>query len=89
LAGAHDIWAVAGDSDGIDGTEDAAGALIGPPIFQRVSAAGLDARTVVARAHDGDTFFDRIGDPVRTGPTLTNVNDIRAVSIAAGKGRMR
>jgi len=88
LAGARDIWAIAGDSDGIDGTEDAAGALIGPDSLRRAEAKGLDARALLA-AHDSYTFFDRIGDLVRTGPTLTNVNDIRAVLIGAGTGRTR
>jgi len=88
LAGAQDIWAIAGDSDGIDGTEDAAGALIGPDTLQRANAAGLDMRAFLA-AHDSYTFFDRIADLVRTGPTLTNVNDIRAVLIGAGTGRTR
>jgi len=84
LSGASDIWAIAGDSDGIDGTEDAAGALIGPDTLRRAAANLLDARAYLA-AHDSYTFFDRLGDLVRTGPTLTNVNDIRAVLIAAGK----
>lgn len=84
LSGASDIWAIAGDSDGIDGTEDAASALIGPDTLRRAAANLLDARVHLA-AHDSYTFFDRLGDLVRTGPTLTNVNDIRAVLIAAGK----
>ncbi|WP_076860596.1 glycerate kinase type-2 family protein [Bradyrhizobium mercantei] len=88
LSGASDIWAIAGDSDGIDGTEDAAGALIGPDTLRRAAADRLDARAYLA-AHDSYTFFDRLGDLVRTGPTLTNVNDVRAVLIAAGKPAMR
>lgn len=88
LSGAPNIWAIAGDSDGIDGTEDAAGALIGPHTLERAAANGLDARAFLA-THDSYTFFDRLGDLVRTGPTLTNVNDIRAVLIAAGKPRRR
>ncbi|WOH84483.1 glycerate kinase [Bradyrhizobium sp. BEA-2-5] len=84
LSGTCDIWAIAGDSDGIDGTEDAAGALIGPDTLRRAAANLLDARAHLA-AHDSYTFFDRLGDLVRTGPTLTNVNDIRAVLIAAGQ----
>jgi hydroxypyruvate reductase len=84
LSGAADIWAIAGDSDGIDGTEDAAGALIGPDTLSRAAAKRLDARACLA-AHDSYTFFDGLGDLVRTGPTLTNVNDIRAVLIGAGK----
>ncbi len=81
LAGAPNIWAIAGDSDGIDGTEDAAGALVAPDTMLRAKSEGLDARKFLA-AHDSYSFFDALGDLVRTGPTLTNVNDIRAVLIA-------
>ncbi|MES1147902.1 MAG: glycerate kinase, partial [Bradyrhizobium guangdongense] len=80
LSGAPDIWAIAGDSDGIDGTEDAAGALIAPDTLLHARAKGLDARAFLT-AHNSYTFFDHLGDLVRTGPTLTNVNDIRAVLI--------
>jgi hydroxypyruvate reductase len=75
------IWAVAGDSDGIDGTEDAAGAIVTPDSLVRGRASGLNARDYL-RAHDSYSYFDALGDLVRTGPTLTNVNDIRAVLIA-------
>ncbi|MCG2628179.1 MULTISPECIES: glycerate kinase type-2 family protein [Bradyrhizobium] len=81
LDGAAGIWAIAGDSDGIDGTEDAAGALVTPDTLHRAAASQLDARALLT-AHDSYTFFERLGDLVRTGPTLTNVNDIRAVLIA-------
>ena len=80
-AGEPGVWAIAGDSDGIDGTEDAAGAIVTPDTLMRGRAAGLDARGYLS-AHDSYTYFDRIGDLVRTGPTLTNVNDIRAILIA-------
>jgi len=80
-AGAPGVWAIAGDSDGIDGTEDAAGAIVTPDTLLRGRAMGLDARRYLS-AHDSYTYFDRIGDLIRTGPTLTNVNDIRAVLIA-------
>jgi glycerate 2-kinase len=80
-AGHPGIWAAAGDTDGIDGTEDAAGAIVTPDTLDRARAAGLDPRGVLA-AHDSYHLFDRIGDLIRTGPTLTNVNDIRAVLIA-------
>ena len=79
--GQPNIWAIAGDSDGIDGTEDAAGALVAPDTVARGRAKNLDARQHLA-AHDSYTFFESLGDLVRTGPTLTNVNDIRAVLIA-------
>jgi hypothetical protein len=60
--------------------------LIGPDALSRGRAKGLDVRTLLA-AYDSYTFFDRIGDFVRTGPTCTNVNDIRAVPRAGpGKG---
>jgi hydroxypyruvate reductase len=75
------LWAIAGDSDGIDGTEDAAGALVAPDSVARGRAKGLDARQFLA-AHDSYSWFDTLGDLIRTGPTLTNVNDIRAVLIA-------
>jgi hydroxypyruvate reductase len=75
------IWAIAGDTDGIDGSDDAAGAVITPDTLARARGAGLDPRAVLT-GHDSYTLFDAIGDLVRTGPTLTNVNDIRAILIA-------
>ena len=81
LRGAPGIWALAGDTDGIDGTEDAAGALVTPDTLARAAAAGLDAKAVL-RGHDSYGLFDAIGDLVKTGPTLTNVNDLRAILIA-------
>jgi len=81
LAGAAGVWAIAGDTDGIDGTDDAAGAIVTPDTLHRARTAGLDARAVLA-AHDSYGLFDAIGDLVRTGPTLTNVNDVRAILIA-------
>ena len=80
LQGVPGIWAVAGDTDGIDGTEDAAGALIAPDTLARARAAGFDARAVLA-GHDSYTLFKGVGDLIITGPTLTNVNDFRAVLI--------
>jgi hydroxypyruvate reductase len=81
LGGAAGIWAIAGDTDGLDGMDDITGAIVTPDTLARARAAGLDARAVLA-GHDSHTLFDRIGDAVRTGPTLTNVNDIRAILIA-------
>lgn len=81
LGAMQDVWALAGDTDGIDGTEDAAGAIIGPETLAKARAMGLDPRAVLA-AHDSYTLFDRLGDLVRTGPTGTNVNDLRAVLVA-------
>jgi hydroxypyruvate reductase len=80
LNGAPNIHAIAGDSDGIDGTEDAAGALIGPDTLDRARELGMDAAAMLA-AHDSYSFFARLGDLVMTGPTLTNVNDIRGILV--------
>jgi hydroxypyruvate reductase len=80
LDGAKNIFAVAGDSDGIDGTEDAAGALIGPDTLARARAAGLDPAAML-KAHDSYSLFSKLADLVITGPTLTNVNDIRAILV--------
>jgi len=81
LDGAPGIWAVAGDTDGIDGTEDAAGALAAPDTLARARALGLDPRSALD-AHDSYALFDAVRDLIRTGPTLTNVNDVRAILIA-------
>jgi glycerate 2-kinase len=80
LNGAPGIWAIAGDTDGRDGSEDAAGAIITPNTMQRARAAQLDAREMLEK-HDSFGLFDRLGDLVVTGPTLTNVNALRAVLI--------
>lgn len=80
LNGAKHIHAIAGDSDGIDGTEDAAGAVIGPDTLRRASACGLNPTAMLA-AHDSYSLFARLNDHVITGPTLTNVNDIRAILV--------
>lgn len=81
LDGRPGIHAMACDTDGIDGTEDNAGAVIGPDTLARAAAAGVDAR---ARLADNDSygFFDALGDLVTPGPTLTNVNDFRAILVA-------
>jgi glycerate 2-kinase len=70
-----DLWAIAADTDGIDGTEENAGAVWSPR-----SAARLDAKSCLAR-HDSYGFFSALGDLVVTGPTRTNVNDYRAILI--------
>ncbi len=80
LQGARHIYAIAGDSDGIDGTEDAAGAVITPDTLHRAAALGMNAGQMLAD-HDTYSFFAALGDLVMTGPTLTNVNDIRAVLV--------
>lgn len=80
LKGADEIWAIAGDSDGIDGVEDAAGAVVTPDTLARMREAGVDPRQSLV-SHDSYTAFKAVGDLVVTGPTLTNVNDIRAILI--------
>jgi hydroxypyruvate reductase len=78
----HDTpaWAIACDTDGIDGSEDNAGALITPDTLARARTRGLDAAAMLA-AHDSHGFFTALGDLVVTGPTRTNVNDYRALLV--------
>ena len=78
LDGAPNVHAIACDTDGIDGSADAAGAYMGPDTVARARATGMDAREMLAR-HDSHEFFRRLGDLVATGPTRTNVSDFRAV----------
>ncbi len=80
LAGTPNIYAIAADTDGIDGSEDNAGALLSPASWQRALDAGLDARAMLAN-NDGYGFFAALGDLVITGPTRTNVNDFRAILV--------
>ncbi len=80
LDGAAGIWGLACDTDGIDGSEDNAGALIGPDSLARARACGRDAKADLAN-NDGYGFFAALGDLVMTGPTLTNVNDFRAILV--------
>lgn len=80
LRGHPRIHALAGDTDGIDGTEDAAGAVIGPDFPALAAQAGLSPSALLD-AHDSYALFDATGSLIRTGPTLTNVNDFRAVLV--------
>ena len=80
LQGMQGIYALAGDTDGVDGSEDNAGALIYPDTLARAETAGLNAKAMLAD-NDPYTFFKRLGDLLETGPTLTNVNDLRAILI--------
>ena len=80
LAGQRGIHAVACDTDGIDGTEDNAGAYLAPDSLARAQALGVDAKARLAD-NDGYGFFDALGDLIKSGPTLTNVNDFRAILI--------
>ena len=82
LGGAPGIHAIACDTDGIDGAAAVAGALIGPETLRGAAAVGADAAAALAK-NDAHGFFGRIGGQVVTGPTLTNVNDFRAILIEA------
>ena len=81
LAGLPDVHAIACDTDGIDGTEDNAGAVLAPDTLARAAALGLNAKSLLA-SHDSYGFFSALSDLVVTGPTRTNVNDYRAILIA-------
>jgi glycerate 2-kinase len=80
LEGLEDTWALACDTDGIDGSEDNAGALLSPDALSRGRAAGLEAKDLLAD-NDGYGFFSALGDLVVTGPTRTNVNDFRVILV--------
>lgn len=80
LDGMPGVHAIACDTDGIDGSEDNAGAVIGPDTLARAVAAGIDAHAMLAD-NNGYGFFSALDDLIMTGPTLTNVNDFRAVLI--------
>jgi hydroxypyruvate reductase len=80
LAGAEDVYAIAADTDGIDGSEDNAGAIVAPDSLARAAELGLNPKALLAD-NDGYGFFDALEDLVMTGPTLTNVNDFRAILI--------
>ncbi len=80
LNGAPGIAAIACDTDGIDGTEDNAGAILLPDSIARAATRGVAIKTAMAE-NDAWGFFDALGDLVVTGPTLTNVNDFRAILV--------
>jgi hydroxypyruvate reductase len=81
LDGADRIHAVAGDTDGVDGQEEIAGAFAGPDTLARAIAQGMRPRDHLDD-NNGHGFFEALGDSLITGPTLTNVNDFRAILIA-------
>jgi len=85
LEGRDGIFALAADTDGIDGGEDNAGALVTPDTLARARALGLDAR---ARLDDNDSYsvFAALSDLIVTGPTLTNVDDFRAILVETETG---
>ena len=76
--GQEGVYALAADTDGIDGTEDAAGAFLSPDTVARARAAGLDPEAYLAD-NNSYGFFAALGDLLVTGPTRTNVNDFRAI----------
>ena len=80
LDSAHGVFALACDTDGIDGSEYNAGAVVTPDTIVRASKLGLDANTQLAN-NDAFSFFEALGDLVTTGPTFTNVNDFRAILV--------
>ncbi len=80
LDGHPRIYALAGDTDGVDGQEEIAGGYIGPDSLARAWALGLRPKDMLDD-NDGHGFFGALGDSVITGPTLTNVNDFRAILI--------
>ena len=82
LNGHPRIHGLAGDTDGVDGQEEIAGAYLAPDSLARAWALGLKPRDSLSN-NDGHGFFEALGDSVVTGPTLTNVNDFRALLIEA------
>jgi hydroxypyruvate reductase len=80
LGGAPAIAALAADTDGIDGSEDNAGAFVFPDTLARAGGRGLDVRALAA-GNDTYGLFAALGDLLVSGPTLTNVNDFRAILI--------
>jgi glycerate 2-kinase len=80
LAGQERTWALACDTDGIDGSEDNAGAIVAPDSLARAARKGLEPKKLLA-ANDAYGFFHALGDLVVTGPTRTNVNDFRVILV--------
>ncbi len=80
LQGQSQVWALAADTDGIDGVEDNAGAFVAPDTLERAAGQGLKAAAFLDR-NDSYSYFSALGDLVVTGPTHTNVNDFRAILV--------
>jgi glycerate 2-kinase len=80
MDGMPDVYAIAADTDGIDGTEDNAGAVLLPNSKARADQLGISARKMLAN-NDGYSYFSALDDLVITGPTLTNVNDYRVILV--------
>jgi glycerate 2-kinase len=85
LNGHARVYALAGDTDGVDGQEEIAGACIGPDSLERARLLGLKPLFSL-EDNDAHGFFTALGDSVITGPTLTNVNDFRAILVEAPRG---
>ena len=81
LDGLERVYAIACDTDGVDGAEEVAGAIIAPDTLARAEALGVNAKERLAD-NDGHGFFAALADQVITGPTLTNVNDFRAILVS-------
>jgi hydroxypyruvate reductase len=82
LSGEEGIHALAGDTDGVDGQEEVAGAWLAPDTLRRAWEQGMNPKASLDD-NDGHGFFRSLGDSLVTGPTLTNVNDFRAILITA------
>ena len=80
LQGQPKVWALAADTDGIDGVEDNAGAFVAPDTLERAAAQDLKVAGFLDR-NDAYSYFNALGDLVVTGPTHTNVNDFRAILV--------
>ncbi|MFN5446738.1 MAG: glycerate kinase [bacterium] len=80
LDGMPDVYALAADTDGIDGTEDNAGALLLPDSASRATALGISAKAMLEN-NDGYSYFQALNDLLVTGPTRTNVNDYRIILV--------
>jgi hydroxypyruvate reductase len=86
LDGYPGIHALAGDTDGVDGLEEIAGAYLAPDSIARAWTKGINVKRSLAE-NDGHGFFEALGDGIVTGPTLTNVNDFRAILITQEAAR--
>jgi hydroxypyruvate reductase len=80
LGGHPSVWGLAADTDGIDGTDDGAGAIVTPDTLARARKLEIDPQAALAD-HDSGAFFSALGDTIVTGPTRTNVSDFRAILV--------
>lgn len=80
LNGAAGIYAMAADTDGVDGGAEVAGAFINPATLARARKIGIDPYTELSK-NNAHQFFEKLGDQLITGPTLTNVNDLRVILV--------